>query len=1082
LKRRIIAYLSLLFLGVLVLAPAALLGTTPGARWLFAALEANLPLEVGGIEGALLRGLFFDSLAYRDGDVEVTARRVAISVDARCIVRSRVCVTRLEAEGVAVNAAMSDAPAKDRVAPLAFLTLLPEIEIDDLTLNHLDLAIGDWSRTIQNTELRGALGPGGVRIAHLGACDDLGCAELAGELGAQGSWQADASLHFAPGALAAFVPAEEVALPEHYDLDLEGTLTEVHGRITSPGDAAFAVEVDGRVHDALVADLRLDDLAALVPAVKGNPWLTPEGPLAINLRAHDENVDVSLRQEISGYGPRNLPLTVSLRSTGSGLTLTDGRLGEAKEAKLVLRGPLGTPGDLRPELTFVLDDLELPAATGVDIRSIFAAGRLNLDLGDNGVSWSLALQDLALVEGEREWSASANLAAPESGFFPVGTARVGVRDPGLTGAAAVPITYRRDDAGAPAYLDLPAGLRTEDLALENVALRVMPGDHLLAIQARVEGDVATTLDVRMRATESGAEGTLAPFDLERGASHLSSAGAIAFAWRREDRAIDLGPFCLATRGSRVCSDGAVLASNGRIDLALSLDERFEDRLGDKRFSVEARGPGRIRGAWEDWSLHEVDFDVSLAHLALDPFLGAATAPPIVWESAEFSGLYTGSEGRLEADLGSATAGDLELAVDLRGEGIGGEVHARSLRLAAFSDLVPEIRLLAGEVDADIEIGGSIRALEPRGVVSVRDAALRLARIDGELEAFNLSARIDPERVRVSGEGRLGGGDLGFEAFCCDGERLRGTLIGSRNRLRLPVGLDAVISPSLEVELAPSRLQVTGSLAVHEGVFVHSALDEDGVAVSRDVERIDTPDSQARRFDLELDLRTLIEPGFALRSRQLEASLSGDLRLSMRPRTPASLYGNLEVLGGELRAYGQALRLTEGSLGFVGNPLNPDLGISAEREIRADKQRVGFRVRGTLEQPLFELYSEPQLSNDATLSYLLRGRGPDVGVSADGTAMALSLGASAVNQSGVLSSLNAIPGLSGVRLGAEGSDEDMAATISAYVGNRLYLSYGVGIYEPVNALTARLFLRSRLWLEVVSRLENSFDLYYRFDWN
>ena len=90
------------------------------------------------------------------------------------------------------------------------------------------------------------------------------------------------------------------------------------------------------------------------------------------------------------------------------------------------------------------------------------------------------------------------------------------------------------------------------------------------------------------------------------------------------------------------------------------------------------------------------------------------------------------------------------------------------------------------------------------------------------------------------------------------------------------------------------------------------------------------------------------------------------------------------------------------------------------------------------------------------------------------------GATALNQSGVLAPLNSIPGLSGVSLGAEGSDDETAATISAYVGSRLYLSYGVGIYEPINALTARLYLRSRLWLEVVSRLENSFDLYYRFD--
>jgi autotransporter translocation and assembly factor TamB len=244
--------------------------------------------------------------------------------------------------------------------------------------------------------------------------------------------------------------------------------------------------------------------------------------------------------------------------------------------------------------------------------------------------------------------------------------------------------------------------------------------------------------------------------------------------------------------------------------------------------------------------------------------------------------------------------------------------------------------------------------------------------------------------------------------------------------------------------------------------------------------VDAVQSPPRRFDIFADIRTLIEPGFTLRSRELEATLSGDLRLSVKPQQQPALFGDLQILGGELRAYGQALRLTEGSVGFVGDPLNPGLDLSAERRIREEDLRVGFRVSGSLEEPRFELFSDPQRSERDTLSYLLRGRGPDAGAAVDGTAMALSLGASAINQSGVLESLNAIPGLSGVSLGAEGSDEDMAATISAYVGERLYLSYGVGIYEPVNALTARLYLRSRLWLEVVSRLENSFDLYYRFD--
>ncbi len=53
-------------------------------------------------------------------------------------------------------------------------------------------------------------------------------------------------------------------------------------------------------------------------------------------------------------------------------------------------------------------------------------------------------------------------------------------------------------------------------------------------------------------------------------------------------------------------------------------------------------------------------------------------------------------------------------------------------------------------------------------------------------------------------------------------------------------------------------------------------------------------------------------------------------------------------------------------------------------------------------------------------------------------------------------------------------------MSGYIGERIYLSYGLGIYQPITVLTARLYLRKRLWLEVVSQLENSLDLYYSFD--
>jgi translocation and assembly module TamB len=115
-----------------------------------------------------------------------------------------------------------------------------------------------------------------------------------------------------------------------------------------------------------------------------------------------------------------------------------------------------------------------------------------------------------------------------------------------------------------------------------------------------------------------------------------------------------------------------------------------------------------------------------------------------------------------------------------------------------------------------------------------------------------------------------------------------------------------------------------------------------------------------------------------------------------------------------------------------------------------------------------------------MSYLVRGRGLDSGADADDTALALSVGADVVNRSGIVAELNRLPLLSDVSFGASGGEDDTAATVSGYIGNRLYLAYGRGLYEPINELTARLYLQSRLWLEVVSRLENSVDLYYSFD--
>ena len=91
-----------------------------------------------------------------------------------------------------------------------------------------------------------------------------------------------------------------------------------------------------------------------------------------------------------------------------------------------------------------------------------------------------------------------------------------------------------------------------------------------------------------------------------------------------------------------------------------------------------------------------------------------------------------------------------------------------------------------------------------------------------------------------------------------------------------------------------------------------------------------------------------------------------------------------------------------------------------------------------------------------------------------------IGFGVTNSVGLFDQLEKIPLINNIAVDTEGEGDSTQATISGYIGNRVYLKYGIGVYEPINELTVRLFLLNRLWLEIVSGIEQSSDLYYSFD--
>lgn len=1063
---------ALLVLLLLCAGPFYLLGTEQGARRILSFAESRVGIETDEIGGSLWGGLQIGRLRWQQHGTAVLLQKLRMEPrwSWRCALRSTVCLDVLRADTVAVTLPSTKNPGEDfELPPRVDLPLGLEVETLAVDALRVEQGDGSWALTKLSAELRAV--ESAVRIRGLALEYDESV--LTGNLrvSLRGKWPV--RMEMAVTLAASLVPEDQ---PRQWLLAANGPLRDVQLEISAPELPSLKADAQLRLSDdfrRVMATVNLRGIDALPAVAALAPWVQLEGPLALTLDATADDASLGISGAVAGYAASPLALSAELQITPQSLQLVSGRLVDsAGRERLSISGDLGSPQTLAPRVGLVISDLSLPREAEVPLTIVSARASAQLSTQGENMRWALGdLYASARYEETAVVLSGYLRSAQDHALFPFGE---------LSGeVAGFPVTYTRDVSDPVARLRLPGGLETDSVTLSALEARIDPADSSRAY-LDIEGDLSTELALSFERTDSGATLVLAPFEARAFDQRVVSKDPVQGRWLQEQAALQLEPFCWQLRQMSLCSNGARLGESGTVDVQFSGEERFDGRVGDNPYSVFASGDGQLSAAWEAGQFTRGDLSMVLPVLGVDPYLAEGTNAPTRFEDVAVSATATPSEQTFTLQAGSAELGTLNADLRRDGDTLSGQVRLADLSVPAFDDVLPEMQLRDGVLSGTLYVAGTLDTPELSGSLQLSNAVAMLPGQDVGIEAANLyvGGRLDEYEVR--GDALLGGGPIQIEGNCCVDGALELSLNGTRNDLRLPMGLDATISPSLAARIDSESAQVDGTVEVHRGLLLHSGPTGDGIAVSDDFVRVDAQLEPPRRLAVGADIRAIIEPGFTLRSQQLEATLGGDLRILADEGSPVQLFGELQVLGGVMRAYGQGLRLDRGSVGFVGDPQNPDLNLSAIRDIRTERLTVGVRVSGTLEAPQLTLFSNPPRTDRETLSYLLRGRGPDAGAGADGTAMAMSLGASAINQSGLLERLNSVPGLSDISLGAEGSDDETAATISAYVGNRLYLSYGMGIYEPVNVLTARLYLRSRLWLEVVSRLESSFDLYYRFD--
>ncbi len=645
--------------------------------------------------------------------------------------------------------------------------------------------------------------------------------------------------------------------------------------------------------------------------------------------------------------------------------------------------------------------------------------------------------------------------------------------------------------------NLGAGLRGEGqlrldqvelagVALEGLGLKLQGGPESAELGLSITGDITGELEVAATAIDDGWQLTVPPTEFATPLGPLTLGRPIEA--RLTQAGGSVSAHCWLLPESELCLADIALGATGGLTGQLTGDLALVDAVLPQQ--VEARGPlqAEVSIAWSPDAALQAVAQLTSPGGAITQFHPEGESASFTWESLAVT-VEQGADGlALEAGLQQDGRQRLALNVALpsrRDGALQGLFAVDALQVAALRPFLPQLTRIDGELNGRIELAGNLQNPQGQGELRWRNGLVRLEANPTEVDDIDVRIAFDGSTATLAGGAMVGGGQLALSGDAQFGAEpaLRLDIKGDNHRLLYPPSTQLDVSPDLRLRITPSGIHVRGEVQIHEGLLAYEELPPGSVTLSDDVVEVDfagNPLDAHNPFGLDADLRLRIEDRFRIRGKDLNLTVGGDLNLRQAPERPLQLFGNLNIIGGEFRAYGQRLLVRQGRIAFSGAPENPELNLRAEREIPAEDVRAGVTVTGTLEQPELTVYAEPSMSQTEALSYLLRGRGLDSGAGADGTAMALSLGTSLMNRSALVEELNKLPGLRNVEFGTEGSEDDTAATVSGYIGERIYLSYGVGLYEPINVLTARLYLQARLWLEVVSRLESSVDLYYSFD--
>jgi translocation and assembly module TamB len=371
-------------------------------------------------------------------------------------------------------------------------------------------------------------------------------------------------------------------------------------------------------------------------------------------------------------------------------------------------------------------------------------------------------------------------------------------------------------------------------------------------------------------------------------------------------------------------------------------------------------------------------------------------------------------------------------------------------LAAF---LPLIDAAKGQFRADLALSGTLAEPALVGDLAIIDGSMTYLPLGLQLDEINLTSLLhDDGQFELSGEFQAGDGHgeittradyavTGAKGFELELRGKNMTLIDVPN-ITARVDLDVRVGYDYET------LSLDGQILIP-----HARVKPTNLTISRDTESADVvivagelpEDSRRQAREQKTWIKGSIGVEFgddvSIDLGPATANVTGNTVFSWQQDLIPIADGQYDVTG-SIQAFGQLLEITEGGLRFPKIPAdNPFIRIRAEREIYGNAQvrTAGVLVDGTLKQPTIGAYTRPLTTEERALTLLVTGSDFD-----------FEQGVGAIN-------------------------------FGTYIAPKVFVSYGVGLFETENVIRIRYDLKRGFGITATSgKKETGLDLSYRIE--